>query len=518
VQSPDAQICANEQIPFRQLQRQAASDPLLVLACSAVLPKPAQREFLRTLALRQIPFHRALASGNLQLIRDTARRDPSVAIREIRSLLPDHAAVLEEVVRLIPGEAVAMAANPSSPTAQRLLDFLGDSPLGTLARNRDLDAVTRQRLAWVDQTLTAEQVADDAVYFRKLVELGQKHGLSRFAAEFLRASERPPAWPAKDLYLLVVYGRDHLDREAFQAFADKIGKPAADWPQLLEYLADASIHNRIGKLSPVLIRGALNGIATPEEMVLGGEILDGLTTATARTLVGGLQKDNPYQSLLAARYGVRSPFARFLPPPAVYQPPARSIQRYYFYDDDDAKLSFRAFRATYRGDKRWKWTESAQSIHLTATSRRTGRRIDIYANKPGFSSAALPLPARPNVLVHRGHIYHLDQTLRHLTDDIRLVFLGACRGTQSVSEVLHSASQAQMFATRGTGSHTVNDPMLKDLNERILAASGPVSWDSFWAAERKRFAKNPLFPDYVPPNRNTTAILLRAFYNYLLAD
>lgn len=545
---PQAQqaVCPPQPALFRTLRAGIGAQPALALACAHSLGSALRREWIEQRAFLSLAtqdpaaarphapriaarqwagrtgLFRALAIGDPQLIRAAALEDPSVAIREMRTLqqLPQGNAVLAAVIARIPSEAVGIAASPS-PAGQLLLDVLGNSYLGRIARRDDLDLLTRRRLAAAGPEFTPEQARDDRLYFARLTADPQLAiEKRRFAEELLREMDKAPAWAPRELYELAVTGRAAFSGEMFRSLFDRIGPPQADWPYLLEYIADAAVHGRLARIAPGLMDAAFRSMDSPERLVLGGEIADLASPALLPHIAAALDMGNPFHGLLMAHLGARLPAAKvraaaYLPllrAPVHYTVPRRSVQRYYFYDDDDGKLSFRAFRNTYRGDRNWHWSERDGSVHLWAQAP-SGRRIDIYANVPGANSRMPPLT--PDVLVHRGHTYHLDKTLANLNDTVRLVYLGACRGTESVDTVIHHATDAQMFATRDTGSHTVNDPMLKALNQQLLLARDRVDWAAFWSGQQKRFAKNPLFAAYVPPHRNTSAILLRGWYAYL---
>jgi hypothetical protein len=530
---------------YLALQKQALTQPALALACAGVLAKPAQREALQRTAFLQLArrdparakafadlaasqpwagdvgLDAAIAIGDTRLIVAAARAQPHVALRDVVTLklYPWGKPALEAAVERAPGEALAVAAG-NSPTAQTLRAHLGSSALGRLLDREDIDLPTRQRLAWVNQTLSATEVRQDRLYLARLAELGFPGELRRAAEEVHADGKVPADWPAADLFRLATYGRAKLDRALYTKFFTAIGKPDASWPRLREYVADAAVHGLAAKLPVPLLAAAMEGIGDVEQMILAGEIIDGAPEAALAPMAKALEAGGtPYQGLLGAHLARRLPkgldwaksFQAYLRAPASFQVPRRSVQRYHFYDDDDGWMSFRAFQATYRGDKRWRWTERDGVVKLTAQNKQ--RRIEIYANKPDARTVSLPVP--PDVIVHRGHEYHLYRTLRELDPNARLIYLGACRGAQYVETVLENANGAQMFATRGNGTVKVNDPLLKALNERLLAAPAELNWAEFWASQQRRFAAVADFRDYVPPHRNTTAILLRGYYAYL---
>ncbi|HUQ93286.1 MAG TPA: hypothetical protein VM120_16510 [Bryobacteraceae bacterium] len=504
-------------------------------------------------------LHRALEiaektepAAGVRLLRAAALHNPSVAIRQFPSL---PAEVLEAVALANPGETVAIAGG-NSPTAARLLEKLEDRPalqaLTHLARNASVDLSTRQRAAVLLPALPEEQAIrfarNDQLYFAQLARMPDSDPhLEAFALPYMRDLRQQhsalASWKPQELYLLLVYGRAEVDEGLFRAAFDRMQKPPPNRPRLRAFLSDAVAYGRLEKLPGALLAQAMRGIDTLEEMILAAEVIDNAAKPQLSLLADAILKapDTPFYGLLAARLRLRlpvaalasraAPYQRFLDPPAFMAMGAVSLHRYFFYDDDDGVLSFEAFRRSYQNAAGWTFRDHRDYVHVTGKGAN-GRTIEIYANVPidlaiganrlrAEESAArqqtvtrLLGTRQPNVIVHRGHAFHLDKTLRYLTPQARLVFLGSCRGMGSVDEVIHSSNSAQMIATRGTGSHTVNDPLLKALNEQLLRSSS-VQWPQFWRAQKARFHGNKLFNDYIPPDQNTAAILLKAYYAYL---
>ena len=121
------------------------------------------------------------------------------------------------------------------------------------------------------------------------------------------------------------------------------------------------------------------------------------------------------------------------------------------------------------------------------------------------------------MLIHRGHTWYVDQSLRYLAPSCRLVYLGSCRGMTSAYTVIVQANQAQMIATNGVGTQTVNDPLLKAINDELLRGGKILEWERFWQVQQARLGSNPDFRDYIPPPRNIAAIMLAAYYDALAA-
>ena len=91
-----------------------------------------------------------------------------------------------------------------------------------------------------------------------------------------------------------------------------------------------------------------------------------------------------------------------------------------------------------------------------------------------------------------------------------LVFLGSCGGYSQLEAILRQAPEAHVIATKGIGGITVNDPLLKALNDYLLSGKD-VIWADFWRHAETVLAGNPRFADYVPPDKNASVIFLKAY-------
>ena len=200
------------------------------------------------------------------------------------------------------------------------------------------------------------------------------------------------------------------------------------------------------------------------------------------------------------------------------------VERYFFYDDDDGEESYQAFKHIYERDPAWRFENKGAYVTVTGKGAR-GRRVEIYANVPSaagrqdeISRLLANRGVEPTFVVHRGHSFHLDKSLRYLTASAKLVFLGSCRGMDRVESVLETAGGAQVIATRAVGTSSINDPLLKAINDQLLGGAAELDWSVFWAAQESKLGRNPQFEDYVPPHKNATAIFLSAYYNYAEAN
>jgi hypothetical protein len=141
----------------------------------------------------------------------------------------------------------------------------------------------------------------------------------------------------------------------------------------------------------------------------------------------------------------------------------------------------------------------------------------IYANKPEYDAYTNDVDQvlhdqglTPQVIVHRGHSYHVNDTIDKIPPTAALVFLGNCGSYNQLEAVLAKAPRAHIITTQGIGSLTVNDPLLKALNEHLLRAQ-ELHWSAFWPRVTARLEPNPRFADYLSPDQNAGLIFLKAY-------
>lgn len=192
-----------------------------------------------------------------------------------------------------------------------------------------------------------------------------------------------------------------------------------------------------------------------------------------------------------------------------------NTQQYFFYDDKDGKSSFESFLSSYRGKPKWKIED--KKTYIVISGSENGRHIEMYANKPDHEEGTEEIEnifkeknIEKIVAVHRGHSFHAQDTIGHLTSKAKIVVLGSCGGYTNVVGVLEKSPQAHILATKGTGTMTVNDPILLMLNEEILSGNN-IDWQAFWDRAEKKLGNNPNFGSYVPPHRNLGIAFLKAY-------
>jgi hypothetical protein len=123
----------------------------------------------------------------------------------------------------------------------------------------------------------------------------------------------------------------------------------------------------------------------------------------------------------------------------------------------------------------------------------------------------------PVVLIHRGHSYHLDNTLKRLTPSVRLAILGSCGGSNSAISIATINPDAQIIVSKKTGSKSINDPIIDVINETLLDKKD-LSWPEIREKLGVRFKKDEftlnLFNEYIPPGKNVSLFVLKLFNFY----
>lgn len=196
-------------------------------------------------------------------------------------------------------------------------------------------------------------------------------------------------------------------------------------------------------------------------------------------------------------------------------PDGKNIQQHIFYDDEDGLAAFKSFKSKFSSDKNYKITEADGFLKIESVE---GRKIILYMNKPDVEKGLLRLISLfetekryPDVVVHRGHSYHLQTTIDVLTSNTKVAVLGSCGGYQNISRVLENASDAQIVSSKQIGTWTVNNELLKDMCEMMRTGSGEIVWSTLWSGLEERMKNNDKWKDYIPPNRNLGVKFVKAF-------
>lgn len=381
------------------------------------------------------------------------------------------------------------------------------------------------------------------------------------------------AFAPRDLYLLLAYGRAESNEPIFAAAMPRLHSllPILDRTRnlkLRDFVAAALAVHRLDAFlviaGPAVMDRLARGIDQADDRlqaaVTVAEVIDGaaghagmdqlaaaIAAEYARSVQTGDRQAQTLYGLLAARMvqdseagsAVKEIAGRYLPyltsadrfeTASLFGPNNLCVQRHFFYDDEDGVESFASFRSVYDRDPAWKIDERDGFVQISGEGP-DGRRIEIFANIP--INARLPgnagkpdqayrqqtisaaLDARslvPAFLVHRGHSFHVEKTIRYVTSAAKLVFLGSCGGVVNVHSVIERSRDAQVIATRGVGTTELNDAILKSLNDWLLRGNPSIQWAAFWQAQKAQHGHHPMFRDYFAPHQDTSSILLRAYF------
>jgi len=200
-------------------------------------------------------------------------------------------------------------------------------------------------------------------------------------------------------------------------------------------------------------------------------------------------------------------------------------QQVFFFGDKDGQDSYDSYLGSFKNDSKWKI--NTDNKYWTVISSAAGKKIVIYANLPiqdpaGEDELAQDSLCRylshngihPTIMIHRGHSYHLPQTLSKLNSQVKIVILGSCGGYHNLALVLDHSPDAHIVSSKQVGSREVNEPIIKAMNARLLEGED-VNWITMWQELTVYFSDKPVaqdrFSDYVPPYKNLGAIFIKAY-------
>lgn len=190
------------------------------------------------------------------------------------------------------------------------------------------------------------------------------------------------------------------------------------------------------------------------------------------------------------------------------------IQQHFFFDDEDGLAAYNAWLTKYPANIYSR--EDKGSYILLKT--KVGKKMEIYANKPnkefeGREALTKLFEARgrfPDLLVHRGHSYYIDNTLNNMTSSNRIAILGSCGGYQNISRAMESSPDVQIVSTKQVGTLAVNSVLIHETTETIRLGKDVV-WVDLWKQISITLKNNPQFKDYIPPYKNLGARFIKAY-------
>lgn len=199
------------------------------------------------------------------------------------------------------------------------------------------------------------------------------------------------------------------------------------------------------------------------------------------------------------------------------------VQACFFYDDEDASSSFSNSTALYDGKK---WDKKDLGNYIVFISR-SGNKMMVYMNKPNTKQGSdssqnemlLAIEQQGyevTSFIHRGHSYHLLQSLRKMTASSQFVFLGSCGGYNQVLKVFELNPDVNIITTRSVGSKLINDPLLDKINMDMVN-NRDINWNALWQEFDLKFQSKTtkdLFSSYIPPNKYIGIKFIRKVFNY----
>ncbi len=202
----------------------------------------------------------------------------------------------------------------------------------------------------------------------------------------------------------------------------------------------------------------------------------------------------------------------------------RVVQEVFFYGDEDkdGQNSYQSFMSLFRGRPEWSISDNNNWTTIKSTK---GKPVWIFANKPLYgeddpdakAQAALneyleSKNLEPTIFVHRGHSYHVKSSLQQIQPSAKIVILGSCGGYNNLSQVLNISEDAHIISSKQVGTKSVNDPILKAINDELLAGKN-IDWLSLWKKLSKQFTgeAKERFDDYIPPYKNLGALFIKAY-------
>ncbi len=191
----------------------------------------------------------------------------------------------------------------------------------------------------------------------------------------------------------------------------------------------------------------------------------------------------------------------------------------YFYGDTDGNYQFDNFLKKYRKDK-WNIVVKKEWVELRAADESN---VVIYANKPLDEITYKDIHAQnelrsylsannlvPTIVIHRGHSYFVENTIKNLTASVRIVILGSCGGYNNLDEIIKKSPYVHIISSKQEGNGSINQTMIVYFT-KLLEEGKDLYWPGIWADLNRKFKNNRKFDDYIAPYKNLGAIFMMAY-------
>lgn len=195
-------------------------------------------------------------------------------------------------------------------------------------------------------------------------------------------------------------------------------------------------------------------------------------------------------------------------------PDSTHVQQHFFFDDEDGTMAFNSWLNLYPAAI-YKKEDKGNYIVLRSIK---GPKMAIYANKPQFEIAGRDDLKKlfeknnrfPDLIVHRGHSYYIENTLNNMTNSNKVALLGSCGGYQNISKAMENAFDVQIISTKQVGTLAVNTVLIQEITEAIRSGKDLV-WMDIWKSVSAKLKDNQQFKDYIPPYKNLGARFIKAY-------
>jgi hypothetical protein len=198
------------------------------------------------------------------------------------------------------------------------------------------------------------------------------------------------------------------------------------------------------------------------------------------------------------------------------------IIQQFFYGDKDGKNIFNAFLANFNNGN-WRIINKPEWVEVKSIKGTTP--IEIYANKPLDAEQDLDDAAQqhlcnyldsaqiePTVVIHRGHSYYVNSTIKRLFPSAKVILLGSCGGYNSLNDVLKTCPESHIIASKQVGTGVVNMALIEAITETLRQGKN-LDWTKIWSGLQNKFTGGykEKFDDYVPPQNNLGAMFIMAY-------
>ncbi len=190
------------------------------------------------------------------------------------------------------------------------------------------------------------------------------------------------------------------------------------------------------------------------------------------------------------------------------------IQQHFFFDDEDGETAFNHWLGLYPVSL-YKKEDKGNYVLISSVS---GKKMLIYANKPhteiegreDLKKLFEETGRFPDLIVHRGHSYYIENTLENMNHSNKVAILGSCGGYQNISKAMDNAMDVQIVSTKQVGTLVVNSTLIQEITETIRLGKDLV-WLDIWKQIGVKLQNNAQFKDYIPPYKNLGAKFIKAY-------